>query len=328
MANVQQLIAMIRSHASGDGRRFLAVAEEIATDAERAGKVKVAANLMKAVNASRPTALPEPPTPLARPPQDLIGIVSVRYASSSLADVTLPHQARAILDRVALEQRERDRLTDRGLQPRRKLLFHGPPGTGKTFTANALAGELSLPIVTVQLDGIFSKYMGEAALKLNRVFEMMQAMRGVYFFDEVDALASERASDQGNGEARRLLNSLLQFLDSDTSTSLILAATNSFKLIDSAVSRRFDVRVQYDLPGNDEIRSLVTGVLKGFPVARLGWKSILAAAAHCSQHDVVASCLDAARDTVLEGDRPISTADLVGALTRRRASLTVPPDRA
>jgi SpoVK/Ycf46/Vps4 family AAA+-type ATPase len=110
--------------------------------------------------------------------------------------MALPEALGARLDRVLTEQRERDRLREHGFSPMRKLLLVGPPGTGKTMTAAALAGELGLPLFSIQLDGLITKYMGETAAKLRLVFDAIQSTRGVYLFDEFDALGGERGSQE------------------------------------------------------------------------------------------------------------------------------------
>ena len=94
------------------------------------------------------------------------------------------------------------------------------------MTAGALAGELHLPLFTIVLDGLITKFMGETAAKLRLVFDAMQATRGVYFFDEFDAIGARRSERQDVGEIRRVLNSFLQFLEQDGSHGLIVAATN------------------------------------------------------------------------------------------------------
>ncbi|TIL57209.1 MAG: AAA family ATPase, partial [Mesorhizobium sp.] len=131
-----------------------------------------------------------------------------------------PDSLRSRLHRVLGEQRQQASLREHGLVPRRKLLLVGPPGSGKTMTASALAGELHLPLFTIVLDGLITKFMGETAGKLRLVFDAMQATRGVYFFDEFDAIGARRGERQDVGEIRRVLNSFLQFLEQDDSHSL------------------------------------------------------------------------------------------------------------
>lgn len=105
------------------------------------------------------------------------------------------------LKRVIREQRQASRLLAYGLAPRRKLLLVGPPGTGKTLTASVLAGELGLPLFQVRLDGLITKYMGETAAKLRQVFDATDRTRGVYFFDEFDAIGSQRRLENDVGRS-------------------------------------------------------------------------------------------------------------------------------
>ena len=122
------------------------------------------------------------------------------------------------------------------------------------MTAAAVAGELGLPLFSIQLDGLITKYMGETAAKLRVVFDAIQATRGVYLFDEFDALGGERGSKNDVGEIRRVLNSFLQFLEQDESDSLVLGATNHAGLLDRALFRRFDAVLEYALPTPEESR--------------------------------------------------------------------------
>ena len=115
------------------------------------------------------------------------------------------------------EYRNQDKLREHGLSARRKLLLVGPPGCGKTMTASALAGEFKLPLFSVQLHGLITKFMGETAAKLHVIFAAMTQTRGVYFFDEFDAIGADRGNRNDVGEIRRVLNSFLQFLEQDDS---------------------------------------------------------------------------------------------------------------
>lgn len=162
--------------------------------------------------------------------------------------MVLPKETEMRLGRVILEHRKRNELFLYQLLPRRKLLLIGPPGIGKSMTAQALAGDLHLSLFTVTLEGVISKYMGETAAKLRLIFDAADAMPGVYFFDEFDAIGAKRTSVNDVGEIRRVLNSFLQFLENDKSESLIVAATNHPNLLDPALFRRFDDVIEYSLP--------------------------------------------------------------------------------
>ncbi|CDM60367.1 AAA family ATPase [Rhizobium favelukesii] len=143
--------------------------------------------------------------------------------------------------------------------------------TGKTLTAAALSAELRYPLFTVLLHGLITKFMGETAQKLRMVFDAIKTTRGVYLFDEIDALASSRGNENDVGEARRVLNSFLQFLDEDMGPSIIVATTNLSELLDRAVLRRFDLVLSYDLPNQDAIEKAMRRRLHGFGVANIDW---------------------------------------------------------
>ena len=324
MASSKQLIAMIRSHAAGDDERFLAIADHIASDARKAGHHRMADEIGTLVGSLREEAgdrrVASQPTLLAAPRGELASLVRASYPETRLADVVLADDVEIRLRRIVREHRERGVLAQCGLFPRRKLLLSGPPGTGKSLTAAAIAGALGLPLFTVLLDGVITKFMGETAAKLRIVFDAMQGARGVYFFDEVDALATRRGAENDIGEARRMLNSFLQFLDEDSSGSLILAATNHQELLDRAIFRRFEATIHYDLPPPDHVRRILAHRLPQFDLAGIAWDQVAAAAEGLSQADIVAAADDAARDAVLEASGRVTDATLLRALRERSIS--------
>jgi SpoVK/Ycf46/Vps4 family AAA+-type ATPase len=322
MASSRQLISMIRSHAAGDEERFLSVAEHIAADAAKAGHHRMAEEIRTLVESlrdeQRERRVASKPTMIAAPRGELASLVRATYPETRLSDVVLASDVETRLRRIIREHRERNLLEERGLNPRRKLLLSGPPGTGKSLTAAAIAGELGLPLFTVLLDGVITKFMGETAAKLRLVFDAMQGARGVYFFDEVDALATRRGAENDIGEARRMLNSFLQFLDEDSSGSLILAATNHQELLDRAIFRRFEATISYHLPPPDHVRRILVQRLPQFQLANVSWPEVSGAANGLSQADIVAAADDAARDAVLEEQGILTGEVLLRAVQERR----------
>ena len=235
----------------------------------------------------------------------------------------LPDAIRSRLARVLSEQRRQENLRDHGLRPRRKLLLIGPPGSGKTMTAAVLAGELHLPLFTIVLDGLITKFMGETAAKLRLVFDAMQATRGVYFFDEFDAIGTRRGERQDVGEIRRVLNSFLQFLEQDESHGLIVAATNHPELLDKALFRQFDDVIEYSVPDLALAEELLRARLDRFDTRELSWSEAAEQAAGLSQSEIVRAADDAAKSILLRGGNRITSESLIAALTeRRRASLS------
>lgn len=321
MASTQQLIGMIRSHAAGDDDLFFSIAEEIAGEAERAGRRKVASDLTMLLASLRTdrnqSAREERRAPPPVPRGELSGLLRSAYSETMLSDLVLDQDLGPRLKRFVREHRERDKLEVHGLTPRRKLLLSGPPGTGKTMTATAIAGELSLPVFTIMLDGVITKYMGETAARLRLVFDSMHRTRGVYFFDEVDALATRRGGDNDVGEARRILNSFLQFLDEDRSSSIVIAATNHPSLLDSAVFRRFQATFRYAKPSALEARQVLRNQLLQFKDDAFDWGRIDQAALGLSHADLAAAADDAARDAVLDFDGRLDISSLIRALRDR-----------
>ena len=323
MATQAQLLSLVRSFSEGDERRFQSVALQLASDAAQRGNRKLADEIRLLIQDARDKAAGAiergtGPIPMVRPKGELAGLVSASYPMTRLSDMVLDAGALDRLRRIVDEQRHRDRLAAHGLKPRRKFLLVGPPGTGKTMTASALAGELSLPLFTILLDGVITKYMGETSAKLRLVFEAMRTTPGVYFFDEFDALATKRLIGNDVGEARRMLNSILQLLEEDQSDAMIIAATNHRELLDPALFRRFDGAVEYDILTGDRVRAVFEKALAAFNLRAIEWSQVVESAVGLSQAEMVRAAEDAARTAVLDHDAKFSTEILAGAAAERQ----------
>lgn len=325
MATADQVKALIRSHADGDDTRFYAIAMQVAAQAARNGHGKFAQELRELVDQVRSRAKAvEPargpqPVPLAQPRGELAGLLTVGYPKTRVADMVLTHALRTRLERILVEQRERDRIRSHGFRPMRKLLLVGPPGTGKTMTAAALAGELGLPLFTIQLDGLITKYMGETAAKLRLVFDAIQSTRGVYLFDEFDAFGGERGTKNDVGEIRRVLNSFLQFLEQDDSDSLVLGATNHAGLLDRALFRRFDAVLEYALPDAEVAAHVMKARLGMLDTAAIDWARATQAAEGLSHAEITQACEQAAKNAILDHSTSIRDSELALALDERRS---------
>ena len=330
MASAQQLIGLVKSHAEGDEERFFDLAMQLASAEEQRGHNRLAEQLRQWAEAScTPRSGNEAKlTPLAAPRGDLAGILGARYPTTQISDVILADHLSDELHQVIIETRKRDPLEAKGLQPRRRLLFSGPPGTGKTLSAEAFAGELKFPLFTVLLHGLITKYMGETAQKLRLIFDAIRTTRGVYLFDEIDALAASRGNDNDIGEARRILNSFLQFLDEDTGPSIVVATTNIPEILDRAVLRRFDLVLPYELPSQEAVQKAMKRRLIGFNVDSVDWNAVSRLAEGLSTADVVAAGEDAGRWAVLFSGDKIETETLIASMERRRElqGLGTPPN--
>ncbi|TVS18484.1 MAG: AAA family ATPase [Planctomycetaceae bacterium] len=174
MATADQLKALLRSYVEGDRDRFLTVSMQVAAHAARRGNTNLAQQLRELIDEAKRQSVPSPSlasVPIARPIGELADLVAASYPKTRLVDMVLAEPARKSLERVMVEYRQQAKLRSHGLSARRKLLLVGPPGCGKTMTASALAGELNLPLLSVRLDGLITKYLGESAAKLRQVPE-------------------------------------------------------------------------------------------------------------------------------------------------------------
>jgi SpoVK/Ycf46/Vps4 family AAA+-type ATPase len=222
------------------------------------------------------------------------------------------------LERLVKEQKHLSTLKNHGLSPRRKLLLAGKPGTGKTFTASVLAGELNFPLFEVRLDAVITKYLGESSAKLRQIFDAIRDVRGVYFFDEFDALGSHRGSNNDVGEARRILNSFLQMIEQDESNSVIICATNHIEALDHALFRRFDDVVRYELPSENEIISLFKSRLHSYVTKNFPWKKLALMSDGLSNAEVTLAANDAIKEMLIYEHQSITISMLQQGIEDRK----------
>ena len=257
MANANQLKALFRSHFENDKNKFKTIALQLAASEARKGHSVLATDLKKIIDSDRTSKL------RTLKSDNLLGdIIEERSPNYRISNLVSSKEIVVKINRILDEYHQQSKLKKHGLDFRRKILLTGPPGTGKTMTAELLSKELKLPFFVIQIDKIMTKYMGETATKLRQVFDTIQNIQGVYLFDEFDAIAYERSRDNELGEMRRVLNSFLQFLENDNSGSFLITATNNIELIDQALFRRFDDILFYKFPSQEEFCRLVKNKLK------------------------------------------------------------------
>jgi SpoVK/Ycf46/Vps4 family AAA+-type ATPase len=322
MATADQLKALILSFSDQDTTRFYRVALQLAAHEARMGHGRLATELRDIVDKAQDQKPLLPgrnrPTPIARPRGELEGLLSASYPDLKLKNMVLTQATRDVLERILKEHRQQHRLREHGLEPRRKFLLVGPPGTGKSMTAKAIAGELHLPLLVVRFEALITKFMGETAAKLRLIFDAMHQTRGVYLFDEFDAIGAQRAMPNETGEIRRVLNSFLQFIEEDGSLSIIIAATNHPEILDRALFRRFDDVVRLEIPSGDLVRDLLQEKLAPYKTRGIDWTALVDQSQGLSHGDLVRACEDAAKEMVLEGRTAIDGDSLSKALRARR----------
>ncbi len=323
MANAEQLKALVKSHIERDDRHFYSVAMQVAAREAKVGHGKLAEELRDMIDAAKARVSPNDAAagklvPLARPRGELANLLTVSYPKNRFVDMVLDAEVAEQLGRIMKEQKHHSRIREHGLSPRRKLLLVGPPGTGKTMTASVLAGELSIPLFTVRLDALITKFMGETAAKLRQIFDAINDVRGVYFFDEFDAIGSQRGLANDVGEIRRVLNSFLQMIESDQSHSLILAATNHVEILDYALFRRFDDVIEYRLPTASQTTKLLQSRLGKFAPKPFPLKALTAKAEGLSYAEIKRAVDDAIKDAVIHDEDRVKSDVLTRAFDERR----------
>lgn len=315
MASSELIQELIRAHVDRNDQRFKTVALQLAAREARAGHRLVAGRIRDLLEEAGVTqdALAPSPTPITRPSDDLRSVLAASYPREKLGDIVLEGDLVDVLPRLLEEHRSREMLEQFGLQPRRRLLLHGPPGCGKTLSAAVLAGELGLPLLRVRIETLFSRYLGQTATVLTSIFEEMQRVRGVFLFDEFDALGRARFSSSDVGEASRVVSTFLQLVDADESGSLIVAATNGMREVDSATFRRFDDVVEMPLPSRDALVRLLRLRTSGHKIAASTLTTVAGDLDGLSFAEADRVVTEARKTMVLAGRRRLSRIDLVEA---------------
>jgi SpoVK/Ycf46/Vps4 family AAA+-type ATPase len=267
MANGKILRQLIKAGASGDSDAFRRASEVVIQD-ERQKQHHLLANdleqmlygeYLKPLKQSGRSVLPTPPVDKERG----LSLLDIRQAQRPLEEMVLSESSNTAIGELLEEHRRADVLRSFGMKPSGKVIFHGPPGCGKTLAAEVIAFELDLPLAIVRLDALVSSFLGETAANLRKVFDFIAEYPMVALFDEFDAIGKERADSGEHGELRRVVNAVLQMMDAYQGKSLILAATNHEQILDSAIWRRFDETIDFPLPNTEQIQQILSLKLRG-----------------------------------------------------------------
>jgi SpoVK/Ycf46/Vps4 family AAA+-type ATPase len=240
MARSDLLLALVQSGAGGDDLAFRRAAEALIAEENAKKHGVLASQLADALTRRRSAG--SSVSPLSRP-QESLGLFHETEPSSRLTDLVLPAAVRQATADVIEEHHRRDLLRSHGVEPRHRILLEGPPGTGKTTLAEAIATEIAVPLLTVRYEALIGSFLGETASRLDALFSAVRIRPCVLFFDEFDAVAKERGDTHETGEIKRVVSSLLLQVDRLPSHVIVVAATNHAELLDRAVWRRMQVRL-------------------------------------------------------------------------------------
>jgi SpoVK/Ycf46/Vps4 family AAA+-type ATPase len=251
-----------------------------------------------------------------------LALLQIIEPERTLDTVILDGVTQQSVTRIIEENRRSDLIRSHGLQPISKILLCGPPGCGKTVTAEAIAKELYLPLVLVRFDAIISSYLGETAANLRKVFDFARGRRVVLFFDEFDAIGKKRTDSEEHGELKRVVNAFLQMIDSFAGETLVIAATNHQVLLDSALWRRFDDIVAFQKPNSTAIRELLVRNLRQFGCApAMNMRRMVEVLKGMSHADVEAIARVAIKTSILRDDAKVTATGFAAAVSHHRARL-------
>ncbi len=257
MARSDLLINLVKAGTSGDTSQFRKVVDLLIAEERGKNHDVLAERLSQAAtpihrNGHAPRPL-QPASPAMS--SDLYHELVPRRA---IEDLVLPEDAQTAVRELIEEQHRRDLLASYSLEPRHKILLAGEPGNGKTSLAEGIAHALAVPFVVARYDGLIASYLGETSSRLAKLFDYVRTRACVLFFDEFDTVGKERGDAHETGEIKRVVSSLLLQIDSLPSHVVVVTATNHPELLDRAVWRRFQLRLELPRPSTKDIETYFT----------------------------------------------------------------------
>ena len=245
MARSDLLLSLVKAGVSGDQPLFRKMVEALVAEERARNHGVLAGRLAEQLTRNGHANRPEPRFSANGSVHDLFYEATPKR---TLDDLILPDDVRRVCLELVEEQHRTDILRSYNLQPRNRLLLAGAPGNGKTSLAEALAHSLMVPFIVVRYDGLIASFLGETASRLRKLFDYVQTHACVLFFDEFDTIGKERGDVHETGEIKRVVSSLLLQIDDLPSYVVVVTATNHPELLDRAVWRRFQLRLELSRP--------------------------------------------------------------------------------
>ncbi|MCU4712942.1 ATP-binding protein [Bacillus cereus] len=323
MSKSNYIISMIHSFATEDYEGFVNDCYDLIKFEEEKGNFKIAMKMREALEKSRPKPRKVTQASLSLEPinnfqvhktisnlsskNDDENFFELRKSDTKLEQVILGENVLDSIKDVINQWKNRDKLAKFNLVPQSKVLFYGLPGTGKTFTAYAIAHELNLEVVYINFDSVVSSFLGKTGSNLGKIFKFANSRPCLLLIDELDAIGKMRDDSRELGELKRIVISLLQNLDNLSSQSLVIACTNHENLLDKALWRRFDGIIEFKLPSENERITVIENTLNNSKIKLdKGWiKSIGEITEHFSPANLIKGVENGVRRWVIQSDKEI-----------------------
>lgn len=311
MARGELMRKLFASYGRDD--EFRAVAEQIISEEEKKNNSLLAKALRKTLEHRPATVGIQSLAPLPHavdPARDFVERIEPDVLDK---EITLSSDNERVLSGLLKEYRHGEEIRLRGLPLRSKVLLCGPPGCGKTLFAEVFAAKLGLPLFVVKLDRLISSYLGETATNIRKIFEFASKRPCVLFLDEFDALARSREDTSEHSELRRVVNSLLLFIDRLQSKGFLIAATNLDKSLDPAIWRRFDEVLWFDKPTPALIEKFLLTKLKNVKCS-FAPSTYVSSLKNFSYAEIERVCVMAIKWSIMRSAKEVSAADFKSAL--------------
>ncbi|HAE43649.1 MAG TPA: hypothetical protein DCG34_12150 [Clostridiales bacterium] len=296
----------------GDDEDFMRVSREIIKDEQSKYNNKLVDDLQKILDIDKSSPRKrstKKDTIINNIPRDAekgLPLLEIKTFKKDFSDLIIEKDKKKILGRIVLENKKLEILSSHSLEPIKKVLFYGPLGCGKTLAAEILCSDLSYPMAYIRFDGLVSSYLGATAANLRKVFSFVENGNWVVFFDEFDLIGAERDSSLDHGEIRRVVNSFLQMIDNFKGNSILIAATNHQHLLDSALWRRFDEVVYFDLPDKAARKSIFKKYLLSARTRGINLDYFAEISEKMSPSDIEAICLRSIKEITLSSKKLIT----------------------
>ncbi|MHA1357361.1 MAG: AAA family ATPase [Candidatus Helarchaeota archaeon] len=318
---------LFQAYAEDDDTKFMEIAMEIISNEERKKHNLLANELKKLLFSNKQKNFKNNTVsrhfktniPIPRDTEKGFPLLEIKENYFHFNDVILTDDTKEKLENVVEEFRSAEILYSYGLKPKQKILFCGPPGTGKTLSSKVVCSELGYPLVYIRFDSIISSYLGQTATNLRKIFTFIEHGEWVVLFDEFDIIGKRRDDPYEHGEIKRVVNNFMQMLDNFEGKSLIICATNHQHLLDSAIWRRFDDIIYFDMPDSKRRIMLFEKYLRVLKRSgNLNINNLANLTENFSPADIAQLCEESFRRVIIHGKNEITNDDILWAINKQR----------